>query len=94
VPTTTLRIGLRQKRRFDRLKANLHLLTGQRMTQDEFVDWLLRQGERAPKALAGKRWRPLSAPEIEKAMALPLDLGVELGDVDRALYGKQGKSRV
>jgi hypothetical protein len=94
VPVTTLKIDMRQKRRFDRLQARLRLITGERVTQDELLDRLLRQGEASPETLAGKGWRPLGGPQIEKVLALPLDLGVELGDVDRAVYGKKGRSRV
>lgn len=89
---TTLKIDRQQKRRFDRLQATLHLITGRRLTQDEVMDRLLRQGESSPEALAGKGWRPLTPPEIDEVFSLPLDLGVELGDVDRALYGKKGRS--
>ena len=90
---TTLKIGREQKRRFDRLQATLRLMTGGRVTQAELLDRLLRQGEASPEALAGKGWRPLTKPEIERVMLLPLDLGFEIGDVDEGVYGKRRRSR-
>jgi len=93
VAVTTMKIDVRQKRRFDILQAKLLLLTGRKMTQDEILDRLLRQAEGSPEALAGKGWRPLSPSELEKALSLPMELGFELGDVDSALYGKKGRPR-
>ena len=88
-----MKVNVRQKRRLDRLQARLLLLTGQKLTQDQILDRLLSQAEGSPEAIAGKEWRPLSPAEMEYAFSLPMDLGVELGDVDQALYGKKGRSR-
>jgi hypothetical protein len=37
-------------------------------------------------------WRPLTPAELERVLALPLDLGFELGDVDEGVYGRRRKS--
>lgn len=89
----TLKIDREQKQRFDRLQATLGIRTGRRVTQAELFDRLLSLGEAAPEALAAKRWRPLSKAELERVLALPLDLGFEIGDVDQGVYGKLRKSR-
>ncbi len=90
---TTLRIDTRQKRRFDRLQATLRVMTGRKVTQAELLDRLLEHGEGAPEALVGRGWRPLSKAEIDRVMALPMDFGVEIGDVDEGLYGKKRRGR-
>jgi hypothetical protein len=90
---TTLRIEKQQKKRFDRLQATLRVMTGRRVTQADLLDRLLEKGEEAPAALAGKAWRPLSKAELERVMALPIDIGFEIGDVDEALYGRKKRDR-
>jgi len=90
---TTLKIDQSHKRRFDRLQATLRLMTGRRITQGQLLDRLLQQAEASPELLAGQAWRPLTREEIDRVLALPMDLGFELGDVDEGLYGKKRRSR-
>jgi hypothetical protein len=90
---TTLRIEMRQKRRFDELQARLRLATGRRITQGELLERLLDQAEDAPESLAGRQWRPLSKTEVARVMELPMDFGIEIGDVDAGLYGKRKRGR-
>lgn len=91
--TTTIKVDTRLKARFDRLQATMRVLTGRKVTQSELLDRLLERGESSPESLAGNAWRPLKPDEIERVMALPVDLGFELGDVDEVLYGKKKKAQ-
>jgi hypothetical protein len=90
---TTLRIEMRHKRRFDELQSRLRLMTGRRITQGELLELLLDQAEAAPENLAGRQWRPLTKAEIARVMELPMDFGIEIGDVDEGLYGKKKRAR-
>lgn len=91
--TTTLRIDTSHKRRFDDLQAKIRLMTGHRITQGELLERLLERGEEAPESIASRQWRPLTKAEIDRVMELPMDFGIEIGDVDETLYGKRKRGR-
>ena len=89
---TTIKVDRDQKRRLDRLQARLQLSAGRRVTQSELLGLLVSHAEAEPESLLRGHWRPLTPEEIEGVLRLPVDLGVEIGDVDRALYGKRRRS--
>jgi len=91
--TGLLRIDARQGRRLDRLAKRLGEVTGHRVTRPEVLDWLLEQGEAAIGTQSRAKWRPLSKPEIDRVMSLPMDFGFEVGDVDEGVYGKRKRGR-
>ena len=89
----SMRIDREQKRRFDRLQARLFRITGQRVTQAELLEQLLRLAEESLEKFAPKSSRPLTEQEIKRVLSLPMDLGFELGDVDEGVYGKRKRTR-
>lgn len=91
--STTLKVDREQKRRLDRLRARLRILSGRRTTHAEVIDRMLALAESSPGTLLPCAWRPLSRSEIDKVLSLSMDLGFQLGDVDEVLYGKRKRSR-
>ena len=90
---TAIRIGRAQRRRFDRLQSKVAAERGRPTTSGELFDHLLRLGESASESREAEEWRPLNAHELEQVMALPLDFGFEIGDVDQVLYGRRPRPR-
>jgi len=93
VDTTTIKVGRKHKRRFDRLQASFTLLSGKKITQAELMEMLLAAAEASTKPLSEVKWRPATGRELERIMALPMDFGTGEGDVDEVLYGKKRRPR-
>jgi hypothetical protein len=89
---TTVRVRDEDKEKLERLRARAILSSGEKVTQEQLVGFLLDQalsrGESFLVDVFGPKL-PLSDGEFEKVKGLIIDWGVETSsqDLDRTLYG-------
>lgn len=83
------------KRLLDRLQARLVIATGEKISQQELLDTLVKFSSEREDELFGLITGvqlPLPPGEIEKLMEMPTDWGIETREeeVDTHLYGGKG----
>lgn len=86
-PATSVKIRRADKKRLDRLQAELTALRGRKVTQQDVFAEILALAEREKQQLGG--WRPLSKSERSRLMKIPIKTGDRRDEqhIDEDIYG-------
>ena len=91
---TTVKLDPEAKRRLEKLQAMITVKSGKKLTQQELLDLLIKDGLQRSDEFAEEAsgpGLPMADSRYEKLLSLASDWGVETSweDIDEVLYGKK-----
>lgn len=84
-----IRIRPEDKRRLDRLRAQLQQISRHRYPEEDILSWLVTLGERNKQDFSTDATRPMSPVEMRRLMSLPVSTRVRTReeDIDEDIAG-------